>query len=215
MALTTDLGSASPSPLLDPVFGDPRRLPEIRANRVRGLIVKLRGWYLREFYGAVALEAIAASLPEEARRHLLVPGPALAWLSMGTLLDIDRAIVERTMDGDVRRMKMMGLRIAEHNLASVFKAFMRLGTPGFLLGCLGKAVSLYFEGTSMRTDSLAHGEAHLTLTGRPMPLYLCAHGYNGFIEEAVKTCGGQRVTVEHVACVHRQDAACEWRVRWS
>ena len=54
-----------------PVFGDLRHDQEMRDNQIKGNLLGRRAWYVRDRYGAAALEALIAAVPESARKFLV------------------------------------------------------------------------------------------------------------------------------------------------
>src|SRR5436305_13166161 len=107
---------------LDPVFGDLSHDREMRENQIKGNLLGRRAWYVRDRWGDAAVAAAAAAVPESARKFLgEAPPLTFAWYPFGVMMDIDRAIVEGPMRGDLGAMTEFGSAIAKHDLPLLYK----------------------------------------------------------------------------------------------
>src|SRR5215475_13402791 len=105
----------------DPVFGNMALEAEMRGNGVKGNLMAKRAWYVRKFLGNAAFDEIVAKLTGEAREFMLTPPLTMSWCSFGTMMDIDRAILEGPMNNDGAKMKHFGSEIAKHDLPTLYK----------------------------------------------------------------------------------------------
>jgi hypothetical protein len=85
---------------LDPVLGDLALLPTILENEVKALGFEGRARYLTERLGRTGFQNFTARLSDSARRPLLAPPLASAWVPFAPMLEIDRAIIGELMGGD-------------------------------------------------------------------------------------------------------------------
>src|SRR5438270_2003875 len=109
------------APPIDPLFGDLTHDREMRDNQIKGNLLGRRAWYVRDRWGDDAVAAIARAVPESARKFLEAPPLTFAWYPFGVMMDIDRAIVEGPMGGDVGKMREFGSAIAKHDLPLLYK----------------------------------------------------------------------------------------------
>jgi hypothetical protein len=198
----------------DPAIGDLSHEGEMRGNQVKGNLVNSRAWYVREHYGAESIPMLAEQLSPESREYLVVPSLSFAWKSMGPLIDLDRAIFTSLMKSDITKMREFGAEIAMHDLPTIYKTFMRLGTPSFVLSKVSVACGMYFKETTLRAAKVSPRESSIALVGRRWPLYLCSWGLEGWFNAAVTLSGAKNATTIHSSCLHRGDAECRWDVTW-
>lgn len=197
----------------DPIFGDLRFLADMRANQVKGNFVAGRAWYVEKMYGKPALAELVRKVDGQARAWLTAPPLAFSWCDYGPLLEIDRAIVEGPMGGNVAATQHFGAEIAKHDLPLTYRILFKIGTPGFVLRNARRAWSTYVkEGV---VDGESDGKRGLVrLRGKVVPLYFCRYGVAGWLAASVELSGGQAVTVEHVECRHDGADSCAWSLGW-
>lgn len=196
------------------VLGDESLLAPMREQRVKGSLMAARPRYVRETWGEEMLRRVAEATAPEARRHLEGEPMPVSWYPLVEMVEIDQRIVEIAMRGDMRLMQPFGATIAAYDLPSLYRALYRIGTPGFVLKSIGVAYRQYLRPGWAKTTLDGRGRATVTIGDAVYPLYLCQYGIAGWIESAITLSGGEGVQIEHVACVHRGDATCQWQGRW-
>jgi hypothetical protein len=199
---------------VDPVFGDLRAEREMRDNQIKGNLLGRRAWYVRDRFGQAALEALAATVPESSRRYLVDAPLTFAWYPFGVMMDIDRAIVEGPMHGELSRMFEFGVAVAKHDLPTLYKVLFKLGSPAFIVKRLNIVARQYIRESSVSVTVPGDGRAVVTLDGRRFPMYFCTWGVSGWFHAALELSGARDATVEHATCLHRGDAACTWQLTW-
>lgn len=200
---------------LDPIFGDLKHAVEMRDNQIKGNLLGRRAWYIRDRWGDKALASVAGAVPESSRKFLVdAPPLTFAWYPFGVMMDIDRAIVDGPMAGDLGHMVDFGSAIAKHDLPLLYKVLFKVGSPAFIVKRLNIVCKQYIResGLSVRVDG--EGDAKVTLEGRRFPMYFCTYGVSGWFRAALELSGGKSPSVTHAACLHRGDAECRWELRW-
>jgi hypothetical protein len=198
----------------DPVLGDPRFAARIRAMRTKGNLVAWRRRWLERSHGAGAVAALAERLAPEAREYLLDPPAHFSWVSLGPLVELDRALVLGPMGGDVTKMRAFGREIGRGDLSTVYRLAVQLAvSPAMIPGRIARTWTSYFQPGEAFVQEAGARHA-LVGTTEPLPEYLCAQGISGWIEGALALAVPDGTGVEHVACVHRGDAGCRWRMWW-
>jgi uncharacterized protein (TIGR02265 family) len=200
---------------LDPVFGDLRLDAEIRDNQIKGNLLTKRTWYVKEHFGQQGLDSFLEALSPEGRGTLLKPPLTFAWYPLGLMMDIDRVIVERLMEGDLSRMRQFGAEIAKHDLPLLYKVLFKVGSPAFVVKRLNVAARTYLKDTTVEVEMTGATAARVVLSGRRLPYYFCRWGCSGWFEAAVELSGGRDIAVEHPACVHEGAQTCQWQVSWT
>jgi hypothetical protein len=199
----------------DPIFGSVGLRTEMRANGVKGNLLGARAWYVKQHFGPGAFDKVARALPPSARELFEGAPLPFAWCSFGDMMDIDRAIVEGPMKGDVTLMKPFGSAIAKHDLPTLYKVLFKVGSPEFVMCRIGIAAATYVRDSPMKGSSSHKGRASVVQTGCVFPLYFCKYGVAGWFQAAVELSGGKKVDVEHTQCRHDGDRDCQWELRWS
>jgi hypothetical protein len=199
---------------LDPVFGDLAHDREMRDNQIKGNLLGRRAWYVRDRWGEPALTALAAAVPESARKFLVEPPLTFAWYPFGVMMDIDRAIVDGPMKGEIGRMTEFGSAIAKHDLPLLYKVLFKVGSPSFIIKRLNIVAKQYIRESTITSVVERDGEARVTQAGRRFPMYFCRYGVSGWFHAALELSGAKKPRVEHAACVHDGATACAWQLGW-
>ncbi|MGZ3425346.1 MAG: hypothetical protein ACXVCV_01800 [Polyangia bacterium] len=202
------------APPVDPVFGDLKHEREMRDNQIKGNLLGRRAWYVRDRWGDEALAALAKAVPEAARKFLVDAPLTFAWYPFSVMMDIDRAIVEGPMRGDVAKMTEFGSAIAKHDLPLLYKVLFKVGSPTFIVKRLNIVAKQYIRESDITVVMRGDRDAVVTLSGRRFPMYFCTYGVSGWFRAALELSGATAPTVEHTGCMHRGDAECSWTLRW-
>ena len=198
----------------DPVFGDLAHDREMRDNQIKGNLLGRRAWYVRDRFGDDALRKLTGVVPEGARKFLVDAPLTFAWYPFGVMMDIDRAIVDGPMRGEIGRMTEFGSAIAKHDLPLLYKVLFKVGSPSFIIKRLNIVAKQYIRESIISAVVDGDGEALVTQGGRRFPMYFCTYGVSGWFQAALELSGAKSPTVHHASCLHRGDAACTWRLRW-
>ncbi len=199
---------------MDPVFGNMAFEADMRGNGVKGNLMASRPWYVRRFLGDAAFDEVVAQLDGEARAFMIDPPLTMSWCSFGTMMDIDRAILEGPMAGDREKMRHFGSEIAKHDLPTLYKILFKVGSPAFVMRRMNIAAQQYIKATSISSVTPDDHRAQLTQGGRVWPLYFCSYGAPGWFAAAAELSGGRDVSVVQTTCKHRGSDACRWDVTW-
>lgn len=180
-----------------------------RDVEVKGLIVRSRRRYLAaRAPGSVA--AIRAGLSEAARVYLDGNVALTARVPYAPLVELDAAIVEHAMGGDVTRMREFGRDIALHDLRGAYRGALRVVGDTMSL----KVDSVLWE--TIRRPGRARSEPSegghvLVVEGIVLPRSMCEQGVSGYVEGMMEVVGTPSV-VRH-ECVHDGYPACRWTVK--
>ncbi|HSQ65923.1 MAG TPA: hypothetical protein VLM85_22030 [Polyangiaceae bacterium] len=199
--------------LPDPILGDLTRLDEMRSGGVKGNLMTSRIWYVRDRFGEKELQRIAAAVPA-ARAIVEKPPLPFVWCSFGDMIDVDRAILEGPMGGDLEKMREFGGAIAKHDLPTLYKVLFKVGTPRFLMKRVGIVAATYIRDSPMKGEDMSDGGVRVVQTGKTFPYYFCGFGVCGWFEAAIELSGGKNIRVVHSACRHRGAENCAWDNHW-
>jgi predicted hydrocarbon binding protein len=199
----------------DPIFGDPTLWNASSPLRVKGTLLSARPRYVRERWGEAMIDDVAARVGDEARHVLREDILPFRWYPMAVLADIDRAIVQGPMEGDITLMKAFGSEIARYDLPTVYKMLFRFGTPAFVIKRIKVAYASYIQGGRIQSEVPEPHRARVSLHEAALPRYLCTHGISGWLTAALELSGAKAVHAEETACTHDGAPHCQWDARWS
>jgi hypothetical protein len=205
-----------PSPASsDPILGRPDK-GDWRRYEVKGNLVAARARYITEHWGKDALADVARRLEGPARALFQSEVLPFAWYSMATLAEIDTALIQGPMGGDVSKMKEFGWAVGKYDLSTLYKVLFKLGSPGFIVKRVGVVYGTYIRGGGELVGTgVADGHARVTLTKGVLPRYFCSHGVPGWFSAALELSGGAQVDVRETECLHEGGTRCLWDAKWT
>jgi hypothetical protein len=196
------------------IFGDMKRIDEMRGNSVKGNLALSRRWYLANRAEPGATNEVMRALRPESQRLLEGAIMPFSWQSFGALMDVDEAIVKHVMKDRVDNMKEFGYELGKHDLRGVYRAFLSVTTPQFALAKVTMLGSMYFKESTLGFELAAPGSGWVRLVGRSMPRYMCEFGISGWLSAVMEAAKAEKYSVVHGHCVHRGDPACTWKCGW-
>ncbi len=199
----------------DLAFGDLSRREEMRGNFVKGNLVLSRRWYLAERAPPGSINRVLAVLSPSARDLLERPVMPFGWLDFGLLMDVDAAIVSEVMKGHVESMRDFGHALGVRDFGTVYRAFMSLASPEFVLRKVSALGSMYFRESTLAYEPVSPGKGKILLIGRTMPRYMCQYGISGWEMAVLEAAKAASPRVEHTRCVHQNAERCEWSCSWA
>lgn len=182
--------------------------------RVKGTAVASSLRYVRERFGEAALAQVLEGLAEEDRR-VLEPGVlAASWYPMGLFLrfmyEAERQFVVQEPD----LIRRMGRASAEYSVTTIYKIFLKVGTPEFILGQAAPVFGSYYDTGTMRVAERRSGHAVAELSGFAESAPQFCRRILGWMERTLELTGAKNVRCVHSLCLHRGDAVCRFDGDW-
>jgi hypothetical protein len=179
----------------------------------RGSTVHATLGFIRETYGAEALDAIMETLEADTRTR--VERAAMTdELPYEVLVTVWRAADETLRARDPSWMEHAGAFAIESLGQQLYGGLLRKASPAEFVTQSVSLFQLYYAPGDMVPVEVDSGRAVLRLVGFPAIGPLFCERQTGGLRRAAELAGGQGVRVTHVRCEHEGDAYCEWEVRW-
>lgn len=180
---------------------------------VKGVVIKPIHRFVKERYPA-QYERWKAELSAESRT-VLEHGIVTSWYPL------ERAMIEPTQvlcdlvaepADDVAWE--IGRYSADFALRGIFRIFVRLGSPAFIIKRASHVFSTYYTNAVLRVlDSSSH-HATLCLLEFPEPNHLVERRIGGYMERAVELSGGRDVESTVVTSLAAGDERTEFQFAW-
>jgi len=197
----------------DAFWGRRSIICDLTSTTCKGNWIAARHHYVLERHGEQGVEHVAGLLESPYREAFLAPPLPFVWLPLDLLAHIDHAIFSGPMHGDMGQMRAFGGFIARRDLTAIYRMFLKLGTPGFVLGRSRLIFGQYVKGGSLE-PTVDGNEATFVLRDLVVPYYLCEHGILGWLQAAIELARGHDVQVTQPKCAHRGDAECVLHASW-
>ena len=131
------------------------------------------------------------------------------------MMDIDRAIVEGPMGGDIGQMREFGSAIAKHDLPLLYKVLFKVGSPAFIVKRLNIVGKQYIRESDDRAgDAAATARRWSRSAGAASPCTSApTASAAGSTPRSSCRAPRRRRSSTRAACTSG-DAAARWRLRW-
>ena len=116
--------------------------------------------------------------------------------------------------GDLSIAREMGIYSAEFGIKTIYKIFMKVGTPEFVLKRCGSIWRRYYTRGEMKLIHLEDGRVTVRLTELGYVSRVLCKRVTGWMEKVLAMTGAKDPQVEHTACPARGDPYSEWQGRW-
>jgi hypothetical protein len=156
-------------------------------------VIPVREFILQQ-YGQQGLDAYCKGLPQAAKDSFCDQLLASKWYPFKeALLDPLEHLCARFYDGDVRGAREEGKFAAGKALKGIYRAFIKVATPQFLLKNIAAIVGTYFTGLTAVVVENQPGAIVLRLQNvSPANAYF-DQVVAGWIEHALEICGCQEI----------------------
>ena len=160
--------------------------------------------------GPVAEQSVLMQMSESERREY-DDATASQWVSIAFATRLFELAAPVLYPGKPLALRQIGRDIARDNMRGVYRVFLRVVSPTFLLEQTARVWSTYHRHGKAHIEHHSDREVTLVVEGYPQLPERMREGICGWIAEALELTGAKHVIVS------RQDDepdAWKWRTRW-
>jgi hypothetical protein len=183
-------------------------------TQVKGTAIQSSLRYVRERFGAAAVDGILRALPAD--KGGLLKGSILvsAWYPLETLIEYMKE-AERQLGAQAPELLYdMGKASCDHGVTGVYKVFFKVGSPEFVTSRSARVFSSYYDTGDLRLLESRDGYSCVEILGlEPSTPQLCAR-LHGWLHRTLELAGAKNVRSTHSSCVHRGDPVCRFEGTW-
>jgi hypothetical protein len=137
------------------------------------------------------------------------------WFDAGILVRLMLGMTKGTHTSADKLYHRLGRQSCDDGLDMMFRIFVKMRSPVFLLKHLPQVWHNYYDEGQMILLGSDKTHAHLRLAGTRLDSTALCVRIAGWMERAVEMSGGREPKVEHSACVHLGQDVCEWQAEWA
>ncbi len=183
-------------------------------TQVKGTALQSSLRYVRERFGAAALEGVVRALPSEQRSLLAGTILASSWYPLAGLLVYMKEAERQLGAQEPELVFQMGKASCDHGVTGVYKVFFKVGSPEFVVSRASRVFSSYYDSGELRVIESRDGFAAVEIVGiEPAAPQLCARFY-GWMHRTLELAGARNLRSSHASCVHRGDESCRFEGIW-
>jgi hypothetical protein len=109
----------------------------------------------------------------------------------------------------------LGRFSAEQGLKGVYRLFVRIGSPEYIISKAGQILPTYYRPSAMTVPEHSHGRALVRITEFAEPHPVVEHRMAGWMEQALTICGVKRVQSKIVVSMTMGSPHTDFQLTWS
>ncbi|HUI31174.1 MAG TPA: hypothetical protein VLX91_13260 [Candidatus Acidoferrales bacterium] len=184
--------------------------------QVKGSAVSDAVKAVKNNFGEQAYNTILGMLKDETRA-IFEKGSIMqvSWYSLDAFVEFLEMDLKVTAHGDEKELIKRSEAVIERELSGIYKLFVRLGSPGFVLNRIMTVHQTYFQGVNVEVSEQTAGRAVLRYTGFEKRHRIIGYSIIGFFRKALEISGAQDVRAEFTTAIEEGKGFCELVLWWS
>jgi len=139
----------------------------------------------------------------------------ISWYPLDAFLEFLEMDLKVTANGDEQELIRRSEKVIEGELSGIYKLFVKLGSPGFVLNRISSVHQTYFRGVDIEVELPGPGKAIMKYTGFEKQQRLVGMSIIGFYRKALEISGAKNVTAEFITPIEDDKGYCELALNWN
>jgi len=165
--------------------------------------------------GDEAFHKILELLDAEARKVFEGEIFASNWYSLDAFTRFLEAEIKVLANGNEEMITRGSEAITERQLRGIYKAFVKLGSPEFVIKRVAAVHATYFQGVAIDVQTPAPGIAKVSYTGFQKQHRIIGFGIIGFFRKALEISGAKDVACRFAVPIEEGKGLAELSITWS
>jgi hypothetical protein len=182
---------------------------------VKGTAIVTVPLFIKERFGEGGLNRWVNVLAPEARK--VYPGSVLvsSWYPLKEfLVEPLRKMCDLFYAGDREGAREAGRFSADHSLKGIYKIFVKLGSPEFMVRRAGSILPMYYTPSEMKVVEARKGQGILQITHFPEMDQALEVRILGWMERAIEISGGKQPNIRITRSLAAGDSVTEFQANW-
>lgn len=189
-------------------------VPDGASVRSKGFTLKSGLAFVESTYGPAGVARVLEEIDGESRAVLAGPPLASAWYPFQVQVELYETIDRVFGDGDLTLCWEIGKFTSEHELKTIHKIFLKLGSLGMWIRSAARMWGVYYSVGGLRADEIGEDGGTVTVTDfNPISKAFC-YDFGGWLHRTIELSGRTEVEIEHPECVLDGEEACRYLGRW-
>lgn len=164
--------------------------------------------------GERAYEEIVSLLDDETRRMFQGTVSASSWYSLDLFLRFLMVELNQSAAGNQEVLVTRSEKVVERQLRGVYKIFVKMGSPEFLMKRIAAVHATYFNGVGIDFKLIGPGNAIIRYTGFEPQHRLIGFTLIGFFRKALELSGATDRNVRFITPIEAGKGFAELSVSW-
>jgi len=170
--------------------------------------------YIIKKYGNNNYEALISKIPQELYQEIRVGVISSQWYPLELLIALMRAAGELFGKQNFRLYHEMGQHSAEYGLKSIYKIFLKFGSPEFIIKKAPLVWKNYYNRGEMKIIDSSRNRVTMRLYNFPTPDKIFCQRITGWAEKTAELSGGKNSLFWESKCILEGGEYCEWKGKW-
>jgi len=164
--------------------------------------------------GKAGLDKIISHLDPEAREIFQRPISPSSWYSCDAFSRFLEADIRETAGGNEQELVKRAEAVIEKQLSGIYKMFVRLGSPEFVIRRIAAAHSTYFDGVQIIPEMKGPKSATIQYVGFSRNHRVMGFAVIGFFRKALEISGAKKFDVRFTVPIEAGQKFCELTLTW-
>ena len=165
--------------------------------------------------GKVELDKIISHLDPETREIFQRPISPSSWYSCDAFSRFLEADIRETAGGNEQELVKRAEAVIEKQLSGIYKMFVRLGSPEFVIRRIAAVHSTYFDGVQIIPEMKGPNAATIQYVGFSRKHRIMGFAILGSFRKALEISGAKKVDVHFTVPIEAGEHFCELALTWN
>ncbi len=183
--------------------------------KVKGSAVLTIPLFISKQFGESEQKRWFDSLDEDSKEIFASPILVSSWYPLKyALSEPTYKICELFYNGDLKGAWENGRFSAEYGLKGVYKVFIKIASPQFLIKKASSILPAYYEPCTIEASEEGKNKALVRITRFPEIDEVIENRMGGWVEKALEICGCEEIQISRTKSLLNDDACTEFQVSW-
>ena len=165
--------------------------------------------------GDEALNKIFSLLDDDTRKLFEGETFSSTWYPLDNFTRFLEVEIKVLANGNEEMVTRGSEAVTERQLRGIYKAFVKLGSPEFVLKRIAAVHATYFQDVEIQVEVPAPGIARIRYTGFQKQHRIIGFGIIGFFRKALEVSGAKDVAVRFSVPIEQGEESAELSITWS
>jgi len=136
------------------------------------------------------------------------------WYPLDAFTEFLAADLKITANGDEKVLIERSEALIEKQLRGIYKIFVRIGSPDFLISRISNTQASYFRGVKVEGNMMEKGRARIKYIGFEKHHRLMEYAIIGFYKKALEISGAKNINYMIIDPIEDGKGFCEIEITW-
>jgi len=183
--------------------------------QIKGSAIKETIEQIKSRAGEAAFQKILGLLDDETRKVLAGEIFSSTWYSLDLFTRFLEIEINILADGNEEMVTRGSEAVIERQLRGIYKAFVKLGSPEFVIKRIAAVHATYFQGVPIEVQVQGHGRAVVKYIGFEKQHRIMGFAIVGFFKKALEISGAKDVAIYFSVPIEEGKGYSELSIAWS